>query len=125
MSSSRRRLERRSLSSPRWSMGDSLSSCGLGQGAADLGRSLELQPVPGALQDNEPVVRFDVCGRGLGTAPAEGGILVAPQQRSGHVDGTYVREPLPSPAAGAEVGAVIVEGSGQTARPGQRPGEVI
>src|SRR5207245_2277142 len=88
------------------------------------------------LRSTTMVMRYGCCmahtcsmscgvGRRYGAAPPEGGSLVAPQQRSGHVEGTYVREPLPSRAAGAEVGAVIVEGSGQTARPGQRPGEVI
>src|SRR5229473_4085581 len=125
MSSSRRRLERRSLSSPRWSMGDSLSSYAIGQGAAHLGRPLELQPVPGTFQDLEPVVTFHVTCGGFRAAPPEGWILVAPQQRCGHIDGAGVREPLPGSAARAEIGAVVVEGGGQAAGPCDRLREVI
>src|SRR5260370_38110386 len=101
MSSRRRRLERRSLSSPRWSMGDSLSSCAIGQGATHLGRTLEREPVPGTFQALEPVVTLDVTRGGFRAAPPERWILVAPHQRGGHMDGAGVREPLPSAAAGA------------------------
>src|SRR5260370_38160045 len=109
MSSRRGRLERRSLCAPRWSMGDSLSSCAIGQGAAHLARTLELGPVPGTFQDLEPVVTFDVIRGGFRAAPPEGWILVAPHQRCGHFDGAGVREPLPRNVAGPELVAVVVE----------------
>src|SRR5713226_48928 len=125
MSSSRRRLGRRSLSSPRWSMAHSLSICGIGQGAAHLVRPLELEPVAGAFQDDEPVVTFDVAGGGLGAALAESRILVAPKEDGRHFDGADVRQPLPGAATGCEVGAVVVEGGRQAARAGKRAGEMV
>src|SRR5713101_855699 len=106
MSSSRRRLPRRSLSSPPWSMAHSLSICGVGERAAHFGRALELQPVPGAFQDDELVRPVDVTARGLGAETAERRILVAPEEDGRRLDRADVRQPLPSGPAGAEVGAV-------------------
>src|SRR5260370_42586532 len=125
MWSSRRRLERRSLSSPRWSMADSLKTCGLGQGLAHLVRPLELEPVSGAFEHDEPVLAVDVALRRLGPAPAQRGILVAPQQRGRPLDAPDVRQVLPGGGTGTEVGAVIVECRGQTSGARQRAGEML
>src|SRR6267378_1597074 len=116
MSSSRRRLPRRSLSSPRWSMADSLMSCSSGQRTAYGRRALELKPVAGSLQDHELEFGLDVLAGGLHPPPAQRGIVVTPDQRRPHFDGSYVREALPGTSAGSEVGAVVVEGRGEAAR---------
>src|SRR5260370_37907156 len=104
MWSSRRRLPRRSLSSPPWSMAHSLSICGVGERAAHFGRPLELQPVARPLQDDELVRPLDVTARGLAAVPAEGWILIAPEQDGRRHDRTDVAQALPSRPARAHVG---------------------
>src|SRR5712692_2936806 len=125
MSSNRRMLERRSLSSPRWSMADSLSIWSAGEGAGHLVWPFELQPVPGAFEYDELVGPVDMAACCLCSVPAEGGILVAPKQDGGHGDGPDVRQPLPGAAARREIRAVVVEGCGEAARSGHRTGEVL
>src|SRR6266508_5121293 len=125
MSWRRRSVERRSLSSARWSMADSLSICAIGEGSAHLRRPLELEPVSGALEHLQPVIVLDVSRRGLHGAAAERGILVAPKQMRGRVDRTKARQPLPCTAAWAEVGSVVVERGRKTAGAARRARELL
>src|ERR1700738_1472705 len=106
MSSRRRRLPRRSLSSPLWSMADSLSICSVGQGPAHLVRPLELKPVAGPFEHDEPVFAFDMASGCLGAEPAQSRILVTPYKDGRGRDGADVGQALPRSASAAEVGAV-------------------
>src|SRR6202158_527820 len=125
MSSSRRRLERRSLSSPLWSMADSLSICGGREGAAHLVRPIEVEPVARALQDLQLVLTFNVSAGVLGAAPAERGILIAPQQDGGRRNRADVRESLPRRPDGGEGGAVISGGRRQASGASERSCEML
>src|SRR5437588_11333599 len=125
ISSSRRRLERRSLSSPRWSMADSLMSCSGGQRTAYVRGAPELTPWAGALQDQKLELALDKAARGLRPAPAERGILVAPKQRRPYFDRSDVGEPLPGRWARREIGPVVVEGRCEPAWPRQGTDEAI
>src|SRR6266851_8600105 len=113
MSSSRRRLDRRSLSFPLWSMAHSLSICGICEGAAHLVRPIEVEPMAGALQDLQLVLPFHISAGVLCATPTERRILIAPQQDGRRRNRADVCQPLPCRPDRGEVGPVIVERGGQ------------
>src|SRR6202049_4913239 len=93
--------------------------------AAHFAWSLELQPVSRTFENHQLVGTLDARGRGLDGTAAGGGVLVAPQQGGGRGDLQLPRERGPRAAAGAEVGAVVVERRSQAPGSAEGSGEVL